>query len=128
MSRYVVISSDCHAGLPNAQYRDWLDPKHHQAFDDEQAARVVLEQELKARGMRNEEFAEEWERENEEGLRGGWDAARRDKDSTERARCRKYPRLIAAQTAIAASNPAASARHVTDNPSTHLPHTAVAIS
>jgi predicted TIM-barrel fold metal-dependent hydrolase len=30
--------------------------------------------------MRNEEFAEEWERENEEGLRGGWDAARRDKE------------------------------------------------
>ena len=24
--------------------------------------------------MRNEEFAEEWQRENEEGLRGGWDA------------------------------------------------------
>jgi len=80
VSRYLVISSDCHAGLPNAQYRDWLDPKHHQAFDDEQAARVVLEQELRARGMRNEEFAEEWERENEEGLRGGWDAARRDKE------------------------------------------------
>ena len=26
MSRYLVISADCHAGLPNEQYRDWLDP------------------------------------------------------------------------------------------------------
>src|SRR5712692_6423693 len=25
MSKYLVISSDCHAGLPNEQYRDWLD-------------------------------------------------------------------------------------------------------
>jgi predicted TIM-barrel fold metal-dependent hydrolase len=80
MQRYMVISSDCHAGLPNAQYKDWLDPQHHAAFDDEQAARAELEAELRARGMRNAEFAEEWERENEEGLRGGWDAARRDKE------------------------------------------------
>lgn len=80
MTRYMVISADCHAGLPNQQYRDWLEPKYHQAFDDEQAARAVLEEELRARGMRNEEFAEQWQRENEEGLRGGWDAARRDKE------------------------------------------------
>ena len=80
MSRYLVISSDCHAGLPNEQYRDWLDPAHRGAFDEAQAARAATEQELVDRGLRNEAFAEEWERENEEGLRGGWDAARRDKE------------------------------------------------
>ena len=80
MTRYMVISSDCHAGLPNQQYRDWLEPKHHRAFDEEQAARALIEEELRARGMRNEEFAEAWQRENEEGLRGGWDASRRDKE------------------------------------------------
>lgn len=80
MDRYLVISSDCHAGLPNAQYRDWLEARHHAAFDEEQRARALMEEELRARGMRNEEFAEAWERENEEGLRGGWDAARRDKE------------------------------------------------
>ena len=80
MSRYLVISSDCHAGLPNEQYREWLDPQHRAAFDEAQAARAVLEQEAADRGLRNEAFAEEWERENEEGLRGGWDAARRDKE------------------------------------------------
>jgi predicted TIM-barrel fold metal-dependent hydrolase len=77
--RYLVISSDCHAGLPNEQYREWLDPEYRSVFDDALADRARL-MELAQRGILNEEFAEEWERENEEGLRGGWDAARRDKE------------------------------------------------
>jgi len=80
MSRYLVISADCHAGLPNADYRDWLEPAYRGAFDEYQAERIVLNEEMRERGLRNEEFAEEWERENEEGLRGGWDAGRRDKE------------------------------------------------
>jgi predicted TIM-barrel fold metal-dependent hydrolase len=80
MSRYLVISADCHAGLPNAEYRDWLEPAYRDAFDDYQTERIALDEELRGRGLRNEEFAEEWERENEEGLRGGWDAGRRDKE------------------------------------------------
>ena len=76
MTRYMVISSDCHAGLPNEQYREWLDPQYRQAFDDSLAERQKL-LELSSRGLLNEEFAEQWERENEEGLRGGWDAAER---------------------------------------------------
>jgi len=79
MTRYLVISSDCHAGLPNEQYRDWLDPQYRDRFDDYLRERAKL-LELAQRGLLNEEFAEEWERENEEGLRGGWDAARRDKE------------------------------------------------
>ena len=34
MDRYLVISSDCHAGLPPERYRDYLDPQHRGAFDD----------------------------------------------------------------------------------------------
>ncbi|MHB8671477.1 MAG: amidohydrolase family protein [Acidimicrobiales bacterium] len=78
MNRYLVISSDCHAGLPNVEYRDWLDPGYRQTFDEHLAARALMETELVQRGLRNEEFAEEWERENADGLRGGWDATRRD--------------------------------------------------
>jgi predicted TIM-barrel fold metal-dependent hydrolase len=77
--RYLVISSDCHAGLPNEQYRPWLDPDVRDEFDAHLAERARL-RELAQRGILNEEFAEEWNRENEEGLRGGWDAARRDKE------------------------------------------------
>jgi predicted TIM-barrel fold metal-dependent hydrolase len=77
MSRYLVISADCHAGLPNEQYRDWLEPQHRDAFDAYLADRARM-MELAARGMINQEFAQEWAAENEEGLRGGWDATRRD--------------------------------------------------
>lgn len=78
--RYLVISSDCHAGLPNKEYRSWLDPQYREAFDEFQAARALIEAELAQRGMRNQEFAEQWEHDNAEGLRGGWDAARRDRE------------------------------------------------
>ncbi len=77
MSHYLVISADCHAGLPNAEYRDWLEPRYHEAFDAHLADRARMI-ELAARGMINQEFAQEWAAENEEGLRGGWDATRRD--------------------------------------------------
>ncbi len=77
MSRYLVISADCHAGLPNEQYRDWLEPRYHDEFDAYLADRARM-MELAARGMINQEFAQEWAEENEEGLRGGWDATRRD--------------------------------------------------
>ena len=77
MSRYLVISADCHAGLPNEQYRDWLEPRYHDEFDAYLADRARM-MELAARGMINQEFAQEWAAENEEGLRGGWDATRRD--------------------------------------------------
>ena len=39
-----------------------------------------MEAELAERGLRNPEFAEEWEQENAEGLQGGWDARRRDQE------------------------------------------------
>jgi predicted TIM-barrel fold metal-dependent hydrolase len=80
MSRYVVISSDCHAGLPSEEYREWLDPGYRDAFGQYLKARAAMEAELAERGLRNEEFAEEWESENAEGLRGGWNADRRDRE------------------------------------------------
>lgn len=77
--KYLVISSDCHAGLPNAQYRQWLDPAFHDAFDTYLSDRARM-QELASRGFLNEEFAKEWKEQNEEGLRGSWDTQKRDKE------------------------------------------------
>ena len=76
---YLVISADCHAGLPNEQYREWLDPDVREAFDESIIART-RQQEMAAQGFLNTNFAEEWNAENEEGLRGGWDGERRDKE------------------------------------------------
>ena len=46
MDRYLVISSDCHAGLPPEQYRDYLDPRYREVFD--QALPIQLEETRKA--------------------------------------------------------------------------------
>jgi predicted TIM-barrel fold metal-dependent hydrolase len=80
VKNYLVISADCHAGLPSVEYREWLDPEFREPFDQYLAARTAMEAELAESGLRNEEFAEEWEQENAEGLRGGWDAKRRDEE------------------------------------------------
>ena len=74
MDRYLIISADCHAGLPSEQYRDWLDPEHRGAFDEHAARRRAMIAQLIAA---DEDFATRWEEENAEGLRGAWDAARR---------------------------------------------------
>ncbi len=76
--RYMIISSDCHAGLPNEEYRPYLDPQFLDAFDAHLAEREALREQFQIMG--NKQFEEEWFSENEEGLAGGWDAARRDKE------------------------------------------------
>src|SRR5436305_6067119 len=75
--RYLVISSDCHAGLPNEEYRPYLDPEYRDAFDQSIERRKTVAAQS---AMGNKEFEEKRFSENEEGLRGGWDAARRDKE------------------------------------------------
>jgi predicted TIM-barrel fold metal-dependent hydrolase len=76
----MVISADCHAGLPSSEYREWLDPEYRETFDAYLIARAAMEAELAEQGLRNQEFAEEWEHENAEGLQGGFDAKRRDQE------------------------------------------------
>jgi len=72
MDRHLVISSDCHAGLPPERYRDYLDPKHRAAFD--QALPVQLEMtKLAAKKFLVDEINEEWRRGREEMLTGAWD-------------------------------------------------------
>ena len=76
--RYMIISSDCHAGLPNEEYRPYLDPQFLDAFDAHLAEREAMREQFQIMG--NKQFEEEWFSENEEGLAGSWDAARRDKE------------------------------------------------
>jgi predicted TIM-barrel fold metal-dependent hydrolase len=72
MDRHLVISSDCHAGLPPERYRDYLDPKHRAAFD--QALPIQLEQtKLAAKKFLVDEINEEWRRGRESMLAGAWD-------------------------------------------------------
>jgi predicted TIM-barrel fold metal-dependent hydrolase len=77
--RYLVISSDCHAGLPNAEYRPYLDPQYREKLDVYLAEREALMAAQRI-NVDNEDFVKAWEEETGEGLNGGWDVARRDKE------------------------------------------------
>ena len=56
MDRYLMISSDGHAGPPAALYRDYLDPRYHAQFDAHQEQMSVLRA-----ASQNTEFRKEWE-------------------------------------------------------------------
>ena len=78
---YLIISSDCHAGLPTEEYRPYLDARFHRDFDEFLArTRRGAARRSTRLGIRNEAFAAKWFQDNEEGLRGGWDAAQRLKE------------------------------------------------
>src|SRR3954471_18885627 len=73
---YVIVSSDTHAGLPVDEYRDYLESSVHAEFDEwlvtRHEHRTMVEEV-------NGEYVEQWERENELGLKGAFDPAIRDK-------------------------------------------------
>ena len=72
MTKYLVISSDGHAGPPAAVYREYLDPAFRQKFDDHQAA-------LDAGRMVNTDFVKEWDEETGDlELKAAFDPAVRD--------------------------------------------------
>ena len=72
MERYLVISSDGHAGLPPEQYRDYLDPQYRDEFDRQNAARLEA---LKNAGAMLEmaEESAKWADGKDNGLAGAWD-------------------------------------------------------
>ena len=77
-ARYLVISSDTHAGPPAERYRDYLDPKYHAAFDADLAMALEMN---KARSAQSDAaaFEAKWEAETGDGgRRASWDPAVRD--------------------------------------------------
>jgi len=70
--RFLVISSDCHAGLPPERYRDYLDSQYREAFD------AALPLQLRAMKEMAEKFLvadvnAAWRRGREKALAGAWD-------------------------------------------------------
>ena len=77
MDRYLVISSDGHAGPRPEVYREYIDPKYRDEFDVQYAARM----EALANAGERLEMAEEtrkWGEGKEYGLEGAWDSDRRN--------------------------------------------------
>ena len=78
MDRYLVISSDCHAGLPPAQYRDYLDPQYRDAFD----VALPIQSEMTKAAERRFLIADinaGWRKGREEDLAGAWDSDARNR-------------------------------------------------
>ena len=70
--RLIVVSSDCHAGLPIAEYRPYLDSKYHEALD--MAVPVTIEMaEQAASQFLVKEINEQWRKGIEQQLTGAWD-------------------------------------------------------
>ena len=80
MDRYLVISSDTHAGPPSEAYRDYVDPQHRAAFDrDLEEALALRSIILEAATEEQERFREEWEEQTGDGGRqASYDPAARD--------------------------------------------------
>ena len=77
MDRYLVISSDGHAGPRPEVYREYLDPKYRDKFDVQNQARMkALEAASERLEMRQESQA--WASDKGHGLCGAWDSDRRN--------------------------------------------------
>ncbi len=72
MDRYLVVSSDCHAGPPPEQYRSYLDPQYREAFDHALPIQLEMTKTLEERFLIADINAE-WRRGHEKALTGAWD-------------------------------------------------------
>lgn len=77
--RYLLISSDAHAGLPLRRYRDYLESRYHAAFDAELPAEMARRQ-LEKDTFMDEAFEAQWlQGIVPTGLTGAWDSAERER-------------------------------------------------
>ncbi len=71
-NRFIVVSADCHAGLPIDRYRSYLDPQYRDIMDQA----VPIEKAMADKASESfliKEINAEWRRGNEAGLSGAWD-------------------------------------------------------
>ena len=70
--RHLVISSDCHAGLPPEQYREYLDPQYRDAFDVALPIQLERTREMAKRFL-VADINDDWRQGRERELSGAWD-------------------------------------------------------
>jgi predicted TIM-barrel fold metal-dependent hydrolase len=76
MDRYIVISSDCHAGLPPEQYREYLDPQYREIFDQVLPIQIAVSRQVE-KNFLLQEINDQWRAGVEKELTGAWDHAER---------------------------------------------------
>ena len=78
MDRYMVISSDGHAGPHAAEYREYVDPEFRDTFDVALPIQIEMT-EVAAKSFLVDEINREWREGNEVELSGAWDPKVRDR-------------------------------------------------
>ena len=76
MDRFLVISSDGHAGPRPEVYRDYLDPQYRDKFDEHHKGRLRALADAGA-ALEMAEESDKWAQGKERGLEGAWDSERR---------------------------------------------------
>jgi predicted TIM-barrel fold metal-dependent hydrolase len=72
LDRHIVISSDCHAGLPPERYREYTDPAYREAFDAALPIQNRMIEEAERRFLIADINAD-WRRGREADLAAAWD-------------------------------------------------------
>ncbi|HEY2774703.1 MAG TPA: amidohydrolase family protein [Candidatus Binatia bacterium] len=76
MDRLLVVSSDCHAGLPPDRYREYLDPQYRDAFDVALPIQIAEMQKM-SKMFLIDDINEQWRVDAGSGLSGAWDHVER---------------------------------------------------
>jgi len=74
--RILVISSDCHAGLPPERYREYVSPKYRETFDLALPIQLERTEEMSKKFLVADINAD-WRKGREQALSGAWDHDRR---------------------------------------------------
>ena len=77
MDRYLVVSSDGHAGLPPEQYRDYLDPQYRDAFDAALPIQLDMNERMEKMFL-IDDINREWRKGRDYELTGAWDSDARN--------------------------------------------------
>ena len=78
MDRFIVVSSDCHAGLPASQYREYVDSRYRDTFDLALPLQVDMIRKAE-KSFLVQEFNDEWRKDIARELSGAWNYRERVK-------------------------------------------------
>ena len=71
--RYLIVSTDGHAGLLPEKYGDYVDPKYRSLFDEHVAVEAAMRAE-REKDFLIKDFNDQWRMGNEEKLAAAWDS------------------------------------------------------
>ena len=78
MDRYLIVSSDGHAGPHASQYREYVDPEFRETFDIALPIQIKMTEDAEERFLVGD-INREWRKGREYELSGAWDAEARNK-------------------------------------------------